>query len=158
MNLDEAQINLGLRFNDEELLIEALTHSSCVNEPKMVLSKSNETLAWLGDAMIDWVVSKTLFDSDLSKACLTNLRKKYVGKKFLAGLARNRGLDDAMFLPKGQEKEGGRKNQKNLHTVFEAVVGAVLLDQGFKRAKEYVLEQIDVKHARIGKCSKCKSL
>ena len=141
MNLDEVQNRLGLHFTDEKLLLEALTHSSCLNEPKMGLHRSNENLAWLGDAVIDWVVSEALYDPDLSKACLTDLRKKYVGKKFLAGFARDLGLDFTMFLPDGQEKEGGRKNQKNLHTVFEAVVGAIFRDKGFDIANRFVLEK-----------------
>ena len=130
-----------LCFEDRKLLVEALTHSSCVNEPKMGLYLSNENLAWLGDAVLDWVISEALYDPDLSKACLTDLRKKYVGMKFLAYLSEDMGLDVAMFLPEGQDKKGVRKNQRNLHTVFEAVVGAIYRDQGFDEAKKFVLEK-----------------
>ena len=75
----EVQNRLGLHFTDEKLLLEALTHSSCLNESKMGLHRSNENLAWLGDVVIDWVVSEALYDQELSKACLTDLRKKKNG-------------------------------------------------------------------------------
>ena len=142
MNFDEVQGNLCYLFENENLLIEALTHSSCLNEKNMNLKKSNEALAWLGDAIIYCVVSKELFDPKLTKECLTDLRKKFIGAKYQAELAKKYGLDVALIIPDSQAKQGGRSNRKNLHTVYEAIVGAIYRDQGFEEAKKYILSHI----------------
>ncbi|HEX9914116.1 MAG TPA: ribonuclease III domain-containing protein [Candidatus Bathyarchaeia archaeon] len=140
MDLQKLQHDIGVEFCDEGLLVQALTHSSCLNEPQRGYLKSNESLAWLGDALINWVVSEHIFNPDDTKEKLTDCRKIYVNKMFLAGLSKKHGLDKALILPEGQENEGGRVNQKNLHTVFEALVGAIYRDQGFDAVRGYVVK------------------
>jgi len=140
VDLQKIQHDIEVEFCDEGLLVQALTHSSCLNEPWRGYKKSNESLAWLGDALINWVVSEHLFKPDGTKEKLTDSRKIYVNEMFLAGLSKKYGLDEALILPEGQENMGGRVNPKNLHTVFEALVGAIYRDQGFDAASRYVMK------------------
>jgi len=144
MELADVQGHLEIEFQDPDLLREALTHASCLNEPSMRLKKHNEPLAWLGDALIHWVVSEREYCIELSKEELTDHRKNYVNKTFLAGLAVKFRLDEALIMPEGQVKNGGRTNSSNLHTVFEAVVGAIYTDQGFETAKRFVFDTLFV--------------
>ena len=122
MDLATLQENIGVRFDDENLLLEAVTHSSCLNE-SMGYIKHSLALAWLGDALIRWVVSEEVYRGELSTKVLHDLRERYIGEKYLAELAKDFSLDEASILPKGQKKMGGKSNLGNLHTVFEAVVG-----------------------------------
>jgi ribonuclease-3 len=144
MDLAEVQGQLEIEFQDPDLLREALTHASCLNEPSIGYKRHNEALAWLGDALIHWVVSEREYDGELSAEELTDQRKKYVNKTFLAGLAVKFRLGEALILPEGQEKIGGRTNERNLHTLIEAVVGAVYRDQGFEVAERFVLDTLFV--------------
>ena len=143
MNMDLATIpkNIGVCFEDENLLLEAVTHSSCLNEP-MGYNRDNLALAWLGDALIRWVVSEEVYRVDLSKQDLHDLRKHYVVDEYLTGLARGYCLDEALILPQGQENISGRRSIGNLHTVFEAVVGAVYRDQGYEMAQDFVMNSM----------------
>lgn len=145
IDLAEIQSEIGIVFKDKDLLLEALTHSSCLNEPSMGLEEHNEALAWLGDALIQWIVSEREYDGELSKEALTDQRKEYVNKKYLAGLAVEYKLDKALVLPEGQVKIRGRSNQKNLHTVFEAIVGAIYKDQGYETAKRFITNTMFVR-------------
>lgn len=144
MDLAEVQGQLEIEFQDPDLLREALTHASCLNEPSIGYKRHNEALAWLGDALIHWVVSEREYDGELSAEELTDQRKKYVNKTFLAGLAVKFRLGEALILPEGQEKIGGRTNERNLHPLIEAVVGAVYRDQGFEVAERFVLDTLFV--------------
>ena len=137
VSLDELQENIGVCFRDEGLLLEAVTHSSCLNEP-MGYSRDNVALAWLGDALIRWVVSEKVYRGDLSKQELHDLRELYVIDDYQAKLARDYCLDEALILPQSQENIGGRRSIGNLHAVFEAIVGAIYRDQGYEKAKNFV--------------------
>ena len=108
MDLTEVQRQLGVEFKNPELLIEALTHSSCLNEPKMGLTRDNESLAWLGDALLYWIVSEQEYREGLSPEDLHNLRENYINERYLAERAVYYGLDTAMRITEGQAKEGGR--------------------------------------------------
>jgi len=139
MDLDEVQKRLNVEFRNTDHLLEALTHSSCLNEPQMGLTKDNESLAWIGDALLYWVISEREHREELPTKDLHNYRENYIKEEYLAERAIHYGLDNAMRITDGQDKEGGRVNEKNLHTVFEAVVGAIYRDQGYEHAKRFVL-------------------
>ena len=158
MDLNKLQHDIKIDFSDKRLLIQALTHSSCLNEPQMGYLKSNESLAWFGDALINWVVSKHIFNLEYSKNELTDCRKTYVNKKFLASLSKKHSLDNALIMTGGEEKEGGRCNQKNLATVFEAIVGALYLDQGFDVASRYIIKHVSKGLANLEQKSECTYL
>ena len=142
MNLDEVQSDLNIEFQDHDLLHEALTHASCMNEPNIGYKRHNEALAWLGDALIHWVVSERMYCGEPSKKELHNRRQKYVKKTFLADLAIKYRLDRGLIMPERQVKEGGRVSVNNLHTVFEAIVGAIFKDQGFKVAEDFIVDKV----------------
>jgi ribonuclease-3 len=138
MDLDEIQKCLSVEFKDPDLLLEALTHISCLNEPKMGLKKNNESLAWLGDALIYWVVTENEYREGLSPEELHDRRLKHINKTYLAECAIYYGLDEAMRITEGQAKEGGRANPTNLYTVYEAIVGAIYRDKDYECAKYFV--------------------
>jgi ribonuclease-3 len=140
MDLDEVQERLGVEFKDTAFLLEALTHSSCLNEPQMGLRKDNESLAWVGDALVYWILSENEYREGLSTEELHNRREKHINKGYLAGRAVYYGLDFTMIMTKGEEKKGGRTNQTNLHTVFEAIVGAIYKDMNYENAKNFILK------------------
>ncbi len=142
MGFAEVQSELEIEFKNSDLLHEALTHASCLNEPSIGYKRHNEALAWMGDALIRWVVSERVYCCELSKKKLHNRREKYVGESFLSGLAIEVRLDEALIMPEGQVKEGGRIEPRNLHTVFEAIVGAIFKDQGFDVAKRFVIDTV----------------
>ena len=142
-DLNEFQTRIGLRWHDESILREALTHSSYVNEhPEML---SNERLEFLGDATLGLVLARRLFEDypDLDEGELTRRRSLLVRGKTLAALARELGLGEALFLGKGEEMSGGREKATNLAGAMEAVVAAALLDRGWEEAERFVLRILD---------------
>ncbi|GBD10641.1 Ribonuclease 3 [bacterium HR23] len=134
---------LGLRWNNRGLLRQALVHSSYANEHPEV-RPSNERLEFLGDAFLDFVVAEELFRRcpDLSEGDLTALRSAVVEGKALARIALSLGVHQALLLGKGEEATGGRERSSTLAGAFEALVGAVLLDQGYQQAREFVLRTL----------------
>lgn len=133
-------LRLGLKFKDEGLLQEALTHRSYLNENKKSHLISNERLEFLGDAILSLIVSHFLYQkfSSFPEGDLTNLRASLVKTKTLAMVAQKLGLGDYLLLSKGEEEGGGRKNQGILADTFEAVIGALFLDSGLVITTDFV--------------------
>jgi ribonuclease-3 len=138
-NLETFQTTLGIRWKNIYLLHEALTHSSYVNENPGV--PSNERMEFLGDAMLGIVLANKLYLEypDLAEGELTRRRSLLVRGSTLASVAKSIGLCDALLLGNGEEKSGGRTKATNLAGAMEALVAAVMLDQGFDSAKDFVL-------------------
>ena len=126
-------------FKNKRLLEEALTHRSYLNEVKIKLS-SNERLEFLGDSVLSLLVSDYLFDKykNLDEGMLTNLRSLLVNKKNFSDVAKEIDLGRYLKLSKGEEESGGRNNPSLLADSFEALVGALFLDQGMIAVKNYV--------------------
>jgi ribonuclease-3 len=124
---------------NQQLLEEALTHRSYLNEVKEKIS-SNERLEFLGDSILSFVVSDYLFSKypDFNEGKLTNLRSLLVNTKMLAELARECDLGAKLRLSKGEEESGGRSNQSILADTFEAFLGALFLDKGIEDAKKFI--------------------
>lgn len=141
---------LQTSFNDKTLLQTAITHRSYLNEHKMV-AQSNERLEFLGDAVLELVVSQQLFNEypDYSEGKLTNLRSKIVQTKTLASIAKKLGLAEYILLSKGEKEGGGSKNDSLLADTLEAVIGAIFLDQGMNTAIEFVKKHLLVDLALI---------
>lgn len=137
-------------FKDESLLKIALTHSSYSNEAKNKL-KNNERLEFLGDSVISLIVSKHLFKTfpEEAEGELTKVRAFFVCDDSLAGFAEKIELGKYLKIGKGEEHAGGRSRPSILEDAFEALVGAIYLDGGFKAAKSFVLsflpKTIDIK-------------
>ena len=130
------QTLLGVHFNDLGLLGQALVHRSYLNENSGERSQSNERLEYLGDAVIDLVVANHLYNAapHASEGELTLKRTQVVRGESLAGVARRLGLGRYLFMGHGEIELGGEDRDSNLADVFESVVGAVFLDQGYQVA------------------------
>ena len=140
----ELSAHLGVEFKDLTLLHEALIHSSYANEAKEKNIVHNERLEFLGDAVLELASSTYLYMHfpQMPEGQLTKTRASIVCSTSLAELARTLHLGDYLFLGHGEEMSGGRDRQTNLEDVFEAVIGAIYLDQGWETAKEYVVRQL----------------
>ena len=146
--LDSLQNILGVAFEDVTHLQQSLVHRSYLNESEALSEtsddhplSSNERLEFLGDALLGHVVAERLYCEfpDFSEGDLTKVRSALVRTETLARIARSLNLGDYLFLGKGEAESGGRHRQRNLACALEAVIGAVLVDQGFNVAREFVL-------------------
>jgi len=132
---------LGYRFIRPELLMVALAHKSFVNEHPEVCAEDNERLEFLGDAVLDLVVSAKIFSDypQLKEGEMTRVRAEVVSEKSLSTLARGIHLGESLRLGRGEEQTGGRCKESLLADALEAVFGAVFLDGGFSAAREVIL-------------------
>ena len=132
---------LGVVFEDVTHLQQSLVHRSFLNEVDDRPLSSNERLEFLGDALLGHVVAERLYCEfpDFSEGDLTKVRSALVRTETLARIARSLNLGDYLYLGKGEAESGGRRRQRNLACALEAVIGAVLVDQGFNVAREFVL-------------------
>lgn len=120
-----------LQFVNFDLLVRAMTHSSFANEHDTL---SNERLEFIGDAVLDLTIGRFLFDHlNVDEGVLTKKRAQEVCEQSLAQFAKNMKLGEYLLLGKGEEKSGGREKQAVLADAFEALIGAVFLDQGLDR-------------------------
>ncbi len=140
MNFEELEKNLGFKFKNINLLREALTHRSYLNEFKKQKIQSNERLEFLGDAILSFTVSNWLFKSfPLSpEGKLTNLRSNLVKTASLAKIAQKLKIGDYLLLSKGEKEAQGQKNPTLLANTLEAIIGALFLDQGLEPVKIFI--------------------
>lgn len=134
---------LGVSFNNPGLLVEALTHRSYINEHKDA-GQHNERLEFLGDAVLELAATHYLFNKFPSKpeGDLTAYRAALVNTVSLAESAKLMGLNDMLQLSKGEAKDTGRARDIILANAFEAVLGAIYLDQGFIAAEAFVARHL----------------
>lgn len=127
-------------FEDKNLLAQALTHKSWVNEHPEE-RQSNERLEFLGDAVLEFVISKELYNRfpDKEEGYLTALRANLVNTQNLAKLAVKLNVGESIFLSKGEEDGGGRKNPSLLADTVEAIIGALFLDKGIGATEEFII-------------------
>ena len=131
---------IGYRFRDRSLLRQAMTHSSFTNEQKIRRAQNYERLEFLGDAVLELVTSEFLFRENprMSEGELTKKRASMVCEPSLAFCARDLELGRFMLLGKGEEITGGRGRDSIVSDAMEAVIGAIFLDGGMERAKEFI--------------------
>ena len=132
----------GIVFQNERLLETAFTHTSYANEHRLLNISHNERLEFLGDAVLQLLISEYLYkkypkkpEGDLSK-----LRAMIVREESLAGFARDCQFDQFIKLGKGEEKSGGRNRDTILGDAFEAFLGALLLDKDLARVKDFIYQ------------------
>lgn len=135
------QATLGIDFGDLSLLQQALVHRSYLNENPDLPLASNERLEFLGDAVLGFVVAEGIYHRfpDLSEGELTKLRSALVRGETLGRVALSLNLGEYLYLGRGEEESGGRRRTRNLGCTLEAVIGAVLIDQGLDAAKSFIL-------------------
>lgn len=138
----EYEARLGIVFRDKSLLKRALTHSSYINELEHVPWEDNERLEFLGDAVIDFIVAEYLYHKfpEMPEGVLTAVRSNLVRKEALARFARQIDLGPHLYMGTGEAQSGGRERDATLCAAFEALVGAIYLDQGLDVTREFVLK------------------
>ena len=152
-DLKKFQEIIGYTFKNEQLLKQALTHSSYANEKHLKKLSDNERLEFLGDAVLEVVSSEFLFANypNLTEGQLTKLRASIVCEPTLATCTESVNLGEYLFLGKGEDRTGGRTRKSVLSDAMEAVIGAIYLDGGFASAKEFVHKFImtDIEHKHL---------
>lgn len=146
MEFTECAKTLGVPFKNLDLLEEALTHRSYLNEHKSAKSH-NERLEFLGDAVVELAVTRFLFDTYPSKpeGDLTSYRAALVNTYSLAEVAERLGVNDMLLLSKGEKRDTGRARQIILANAFEALTGAIYLDQGYDAAEAFLAKHLYTK-------------
>jgi len=131
---------LGVIFKNKNLLKEALTHRSYLNENPSWPLPHNERLEFLGDAVLELAVTEILFSRypTSPEGELTSIRSALVNYQMLADIAKNMELGDYVFLSKGEAKDAGKAREVILANAFEAILGAVYLDAGYESAKNFI--------------------
>lgn len=143
MNKKNKIENIKDKFKNKKIIEEALTHRSWVNEHQRIRN-NNERLEFLGDAILEFVVSKEIFLRFPSKneGFLTTLRSNLVNTTSLSETAKKLNIGNLIFLSKGEEETGGRNNSSILANTLEAIIGALFIDQGIEAAEKFIEENI----------------
>ncbi len=154
--LERFETHAGVKFKDRALLETAFTHRSYLNETKSVQNalpsaagKHNERLEFLGDAVLELIVTDHLFRKfpAANEGDLTGYRAALVNAVMLGGIAESLGMNECLLLSRGEAKDTGRARATILANTFEAVTGALFLDQGYEETEKfvnkYVLSHID---------------
>jgi len=138
------QQDIGMTFRDTSLLQQAFVHSSYINENPGFHLPDNERLEFLGDALLSFIVAEKLYHEfpHFGEGELTEIRILLIRQETLAQLALTLNLGDYLHLGKGEEATGGRERQTNLADAFEALIGAIFLDQGLDTARDFVVGKL----------------
>jgi ribonuclease III len=138
-----AQDKLGVTFADIELLITAFTHRSYLNEHKKTVKQHNERLEFLGDAVLELVVTEYLYANyQEPEGVLTNWRSSLVRTESIGAAANKYEFEPMLRLSRGEKRGTERGRAQILANSFEAVVGAIYLDQGYAAAKQFITDSI----------------
>lgn len=143
-DLDAFQKQIGTTFADPNILRQAFTHRSYINEHRDEGLAHNERLEFLGDAVLELVVTDHLYHAypDKPEGELTAYRAALVNTQTLAEQAEALSMNEHLLLSKGEARDTGRARQYILANTFEAVLGAIYLDQGYDAAKEFLLAHL----------------
>lgn len=143
---DFAKDKLGFEFNDIQLLITALTHRSYVNEHRKSVSEHNERLEFLGDAVLELVVTEYLYKNfDEPEGTLTSLRAALVRTESIGEAGVSLGYEPLVRMSRGEKQGSERARQQILANAFEAVTGAIYLERGYEDAATFIHNNIIVK-------------
>lgn len=134
---------LGYTFDDPEVLVTAFTHRSYVNEHKKSAKEHNERLEFLGDAVLELVVTEYLYGNySEPEGILTNWRAALVRTESISAAANRLDFIDMLRLSRGEKQGSERARHQILANSFEAVTGAIYLDKGYEHAKEFITKNI----------------
>lgn len=131
---------IGVDFKNKELLKQAFTHRSYINENPGNTTIHNERLEFLGDAVLELVVTDFLYKKyeDRTEGELTSFRSALVNSITIAEAGGNADMNDFLLLSKGEAKDNGKARQYILANTYEAVIGAIYLDQGYEKAEDFI--------------------
>jgi len=140
MDLKNFEQSIGVVFKDKDLLRQAFTHRSYLNEHKELTGGHNERLEFLGDAVLELIVTEHLFEKypECNEGEMTSLRAAVVNADALSSVAQNLLMNDYLLLSRGEAKDKGRARQYILANTFEALIGAIFLDQGYDVARDFI--------------------
>ena len=142
-DLSKLESRIGVKFNHQDLLLQAMAHRSYLNENQGFHLDHNERLEFLGDAVLELIVTEYLFNNFANpEGELTSWRAALVNAKKLAEVAEEIDLNNFVLLSRGEARDTGRARQCILANTLEALIGAVYLDQGFGVAKNFVEKNI----------------
>jgi len=143
--LPKIQEKIGYVFKNQKLLILALTHRSFVNENKNLLDEHNERIEFLGDSVLDLIVSDFMVKTylDFPEGILSKIRAAVVNEQCLADLARQVKLGDYLLLGKGEDQTGGREKNSILANAYEAVAGAIYVDSDLQTAYDVLILKLE---------------
>ncbi|HTK39633.1 MAG TPA: ribonuclease III [Patescibacteria group bacterium] len=145
-----AREKLGFEYDNIDLLVTALTHRSYVNEHKKSVSEHNERLEFLGDAVLELVVTDYLYSSyDEPEGILTSWRAALVRTESIADAGRLLGYEPLIRMSRGEKKGSERARQQILANAFEAVIGSIYLEKGYAQAEIFITEHITSKLSSI---------
>lgn len=135
---------LNIKFKNKDLLIQAFIHRSYLNENPNFYLFHNERMEFLGDAVLELIVTEELYKDypEKQEGELTNLRATLVNTKMLFYIANKVGFNDFLLLSRGEIKETGKARQYILADTFEAFIGALYLDQGYDICKDFIKKYI----------------
>ncbi len=138
-----AKDRLGVEFNNIELLVTAFTHRSYVNEHKKTVREHNERLEFLGDAVLELVVTEYLYSNFADpEGILTNWRSALVRTESISAAAARCDFEPLLRLSRGEKRGTDRAREQILANSFEAVIGAIYLDQGYDAAKAFITDNL----------------
>lgn len=142
-NISKLEKKIGIRFNNKDLLQQALVHRSYLNENPDFSLEDNERLEFLGDAVLEMVVTEYLYQNYPDpEGELTNWRAALVNAKMLSEKADRLAVNNYLLLSRGEAKDKGRARQYILANAFEALVGAIFLDQGYEKVSQFIKKEI----------------
>ena len=144
MNFSEFEKNIGVVFNNKALLRQAFVHRSYLNENRKTNLEHNERLEFLGDAVLELIVTAHLYEKypDYNEGEMTALRSALVNANTMAEAANKIKMNDFMLLSRGEAKDTGRARQYILANAIEALIGAIFIDQGYQMAEKFVGENL----------------
>lgn len=141
--VDFAREKLGFEYNNIQLLITALTHRSYVNEHKKSVSEHNERLEFLGDAVLELVVTDYLYNNfSEPEGILTSWRAALVRTESIGEAGQRLGYEPLVRMSKGEKGGSDRARLQILANAFEATIGSIYLDQGYDKANEFITKHI----------------
>jgi len=143
MDISKLEKKIEIEFNNKDLLKQALVHRSYLNENPGFNLKDNERLEFLGDAVLEMVVTEELYRQYPNpEGELTNWRASLVNSKMLTKVAKRLKLDNDLLLSKGESKDTGRARQYISANAVEALIGAIYLDQGYETSSKFIKREI----------------
>ncbi len=138
-----ARDKLGVTFNNIELLITAFTHRSYVNEHRKTVKEHNERLEFLGDAVLELVVTEYLFNNFIDpEGTLTNWRSALVRTESISAAATRHEFEPLLRLSRGEKRGTSRARAQILANCYESVIGAIYIDQGYEAAKRFIKDSL----------------
>jgi len=141
---------IKIKFKNQDLLRTALTHRSYLNENRSYKLDHNERLEFLGDAVLELVVTDYLYSNYSNpEGELTNWRASLVNKDMLSRVSRELGVEEYLLMSRGEAKDTGRAREYLLANALEAMIGAIYLDQGYETAKNFILANIVVNLPKV---------